>query len=103
MSKSSKDPKHIQPLLLTRRESASVLRISVRSIDYLIASRQLPTRQIGRRRLIPYISIARFARHDHPDIVPTDKSSDDDHRTEHPATGNSPNPVDDGEGDDDSD
>lgn len=91
MSNAREKPKHIQPLLLTRNESASVLGISVRTIDYLIATRQLPTRQIGRRRLIPYVSIARFACRDHPKIVPKDKTSGDDPRIDPPVEGNSPN------------
>jgi hypothetical protein len=86
MKRSPEPSRHIQPLLLTRDESAFVLGISVRAIDYLIAGRQLSTRKIGRRRLIPYASLARFARQDHPDIGSAYKTSSDE-----PASGN-PNP-----------
>ena len=37
------------PEILTRMEAAEYLRISLRSIDYLIAARQIPFRKIGKR------------------------------------------------------
>ena len=53
-------------LLLSRSEAAELLSISQRALDYLIASRMLPTKRIGTRVLIPQQDLQRFARADHP-------------------------------------
>ncbi len=54
-----------QKVLYTKRETAQLLSISVRSIDYLILSRQIPARRIGRRVLVHRDAIEQFARRDH--------------------------------------
>lgn len=54
-------------LLVGREEAAELLSISVRSIDYLIATRRMSTRRIGTRVLIPMEDVRRFARLDHPE------------------------------------
>lgn len=59
---------HTMPLLCTRKQAAQTLGISLRSLDYLIASRQLPTRRIGRRTQIPYSALQKFVRADHPHV-----------------------------------
>ena len=58
----------IDKVLYTKREAAQLLSISVRSLEYLIVSRELPTRRIGRRVLIHRDSIEQFARTDHMSI-----------------------------------
>jgi excisionase family DNA binding protein len=55
-----------QKLLLGRREAADLLSISARAVDYLVANKQLSTRRIGSRVLIPLSDLQRFARGDHP-------------------------------------
>jgi excisionase family DNA binding protein len=55
-----------QRLLVGRREAADLLSISARALDYLVANRQLNTRRIGSRVLIPITELQRFARADHP-------------------------------------
>jgi excisionase family DNA binding protein len=55
-----------QRLLVGRREAADLLSISARALDYLVANRQLTTRRIGSRVLIPISELQRFARADHP-------------------------------------
>jgi excisionase family DNA binding protein len=52
-------------LLLTRQESAAMLSISLRTLDTLLARKDLVTRRVGRRRLIPRSELERFARRDH--------------------------------------
>jgi len=52
-------------LLLSRHEAAHSLGISLRTIDYLIAGKEIRTIRVGRRRLIPQTELARFLRHDH--------------------------------------
>ena len=42
-----------------------MLGISIRYVDYLIRDRQLPTRRIGRRQLIPLTGIRTFSARDH--------------------------------------
>jgi hypothetical protein len=53
-------------LLVGRREAATMLSISQRSLDYLIANKQLSTRRIGTRVLIAVVDLQRYARSDHP-------------------------------------
>lgn len=54
-------------LLVGRDEAAEMLSISPRAIDYLVATRQLETRRIGTRVLIPTAELRRFSRSDHPE------------------------------------
>lgn len=54
-----------EKVLYTKREAAHLLSISLRSLDYLIFSQQLPARRIGRRVLVHRDSIEQFARRDH--------------------------------------
>ena len=53
-------------LLVSRREAAGIVSLSIRSIDNLLASKQLPFRKIGTRTLIPIEELQRFAGKDHP-------------------------------------
>lgn len=54
-------------LLVSREEAAQMLSISVRGVDYLIATKRLSTRRIGARVLIPIEDVRKFARSDHPE------------------------------------
>jgi excisionase family DNA binding protein len=45
----------------SRKEAASALAISVRTIDYLISDQKLRTRRIGRRVVIPAEDVKRLA------------------------------------------
>lgn len=56
-------------LLVSREEAASMVSLSVRSIDYLLASKQLPFRKIGTRTMIPVTELQRFARMNHPERI----------------------------------
>jgi excisionase family DNA binding protein len=58
-----------QKLLVSRHEAALRLSISERAIDYLIANKQIATRRIGSRVLIPVTALQRFSRSDHPESV----------------------------------
>jgi hypothetical protein len=57
-------------LLLSKKQAASVLGISIRSVEYLLAKRQLEGRQLGRRKLVTRRSVERLARADVPTISP---------------------------------
>jgi excisionase family DNA binding protein len=48
-------------LLVGREEAAEILSISLRSVDYLVATGRLSTRRIGTRVLIPLEDVRRFA------------------------------------------
>jgi len=61
-------------VLYTKREAAHLLSLSLRSLDYLIFSTQLPARRIGRRVLVHRDSIEQFARRDHAFIRPSTAS-----------------------------
>jgi excisionase family DNA binding protein len=63
---------HINPgqgeltkLLYSKREAAQMLNVSLRTIDNLIAFKELVVRRIGRRVLIPHNAILSFVRTDH--------------------------------------
>ena len=47
-------------LLLPRSEAASILSISLRTLDYLIADGKLPARRLGSRVLISRRDLERF-------------------------------------------
>lgn len=48
-------------LLLSKPEAARMLGLSLRSIDYLIASQKIPIRRIGKRVLITRSAVESFA------------------------------------------
>ena len=50
------------PLLISKREAATALSVSVRTIENLIAAKQLPARKVFRRTLIPYSAVSALAR-----------------------------------------
>lgn len=66
-----KQPARVLPgsderILVGRREAARMLSISQRSLDYLVASKELHPRRIGARVLISVAELKRYARADHP-------------------------------------
>lgn len=63
-------------ILISKKQAASILGVSLRSIDYLTASDALPTRRIGRRVLIPVAAIEKFAKQDHPAALGTKARQD---------------------------
>lgn len=52
------------PILVTQRRAAEMLGVSTRTVQNLIANKELPSRKIGRRRLIPYSALQALARRD---------------------------------------
>lgn len=56
-------------LLYCRKEAAWSLSISIRALDYLVANKELSTRRIGGRVLIPHTELVRFAKADHFDSI----------------------------------
>lgn len=52
-------------LLFDRKSAAKVLSVSVRTLDYLISRKELRTRRIGKKVLIPIGELKRFASADH--------------------------------------
>lgn len=55
-----------EQILVTRKEAARLISVSLRSLDYLILLGDLPTRRVGRRVLISRRALEQFARRDHP-------------------------------------
>jgi excisionase family DNA binding protein len=51
----------MKDLVVTREEAAEVLRLSLRTVDKLLAAGQIVARRVGRRVLIPRAEIERFA------------------------------------------
>lgn len=55
-------------LLFSKKESATVLGVSLRTVENLINRKALETRRIGRRRLVPRRSLERLARSGAPSL-----------------------------------
>lgn len=55
-----------EALALSKLEAARMLGVSVRTVDRLIALKQLPVRRLGRRVLVPRNSLQSLLRTDHP-------------------------------------
>ena len=55
----------VEKLLYDRRSAADALSISLRSLDYLLAGKQLRFRRIGKKVLVPAAELRRFASADH--------------------------------------
>jgi hypothetical protein len=58
-----------EKLLVTRKVAAEMVSLSIRSIDYMLASKQLPFRRIRGRTLIPVSALHRLARMNHSERV----------------------------------
>jgi excisionase family DNA binding protein len=66
----------MEQLLASKQEASEALRCSVRTIENLIAKKLLPSRRVGRRRMIPCAALVQFARKDTPIITGADKTDD---------------------------
>ena len=53
-------------MALSKNEAARMLGVSLRTVDRLIALKQLPVRRLGRRVLIPRSVLLDLLRRDHP-------------------------------------
>ncbi len=53
-------------IAFSRREAADALRVSLRTIDYLLAQGKLRGRRIGRRLIIPKAEVEKLLRKDTP-------------------------------------
>ena len=54
-----------EPVLISKRDAAKALSISLRTLDNLIAGKEIAVRRVGRRCLIPRTALEAFARRDH--------------------------------------
>lgn len=59
---------NFRPLLVTKKQAACLLAVSVRTIETLVAQKILPFRKLGKRTLIPYNSVVQLSRRDVPVI-----------------------------------
>ena len=65
-----------QKLLYDRKSAAYALSISTRSLDYLIANKQLATRRLGKKVMVSHAELVRFCRGDHFELTqPTSKQA----------------------------
>lgn len=55
-----------EALAMSKLEAARMLGVSVRTVDRLIALKELPIRRLGRRVVIPRNGLQNFLRGDHP-------------------------------------
>lgn len=66
----------LDPLLLTRQQTAATLAISLRSLDHLVASGALRPVRIGKRIQFNRRSIELFAKGDHPNATGQRKTAE---------------------------
>lgn len=59
-----------QPLLVSKRDAAEALNLCLRSVDYLIAAKELTIVRVGKRVLVKYASLVAFTRRDHATTAP---------------------------------
>jgi len=57
------------PIAITKQEAAQMLGVSLRTIDRLIALKELQVRRLGRRVLIPRTALESLMHKDHPTQV----------------------------------
>ncbi len=55
-----------ESIAVNKQEAAHMLGVSLRTIERLIALKELQVRRLGRRVLIPRTSLENFLRRDHP-------------------------------------
>lgn len=54
-----------QPLLVSKKDAAASLGVCLRTVDHLLAEKELACVRIGKRVMIKYSSLVTFCRHDH--------------------------------------
>lgn len=52
-------------LMYSKTEAAEMLSVSLRTLENLIATKELLVRRVGKRVLVPYRSLLQFVRRDH--------------------------------------
>jgi excisionase family DNA binding protein len=62
-------------ILCSKKESAEAIGCSVRTLENLINRKLIESRRVGRRRMIPRVSLERFAKHDTPIITGKDSAA----------------------------
>ncbi len=55
-----------EPALASKLQAANFLGLGVRSVEDKLYRGELPSRKVGRRRLIPWAALREYARADHP-------------------------------------
>ena len=70
MDNESKRTTCFKPLAVSKRDASVMLGMSVRSVENYIAAKIIPSRKIGKRRLILVSDLERFLRSDHPSPTP---------------------------------
>lgn len=63
-----------QIILYDKKVASVMTSLSVRSLEYLIAAKELEVRRVGRRVLIPRKALEKFAMRDHPSPRPKAKA-----------------------------
>jgi len=79
----------IPKILISKRDAALALSLSIRTIENLLARKELVSRRVGRRTLILASSLHAFARRDHASPSPKRTSEVRRSASTVPAEGNS--------------
>ena len=64
-----------EAILVSRKDGAAILGVSIRTLDYAIARGLIRPRRIGRRVMLPRTELLRFASKDHVQIAPAPEAS----------------------------
>ena len=54
-----------EPILLSRKDAAQLISLSVRTLDYLVSSGELKPLRVGKKLLFRRAALEAFARRDH--------------------------------------
>ena len=65
----------VQKLLLSKRDAALALSLSLRTVENLIRRKELTARRVGRRTLVLASSLATFALRDHDSPSPSKRAN----------------------------
>ena len=65
----------VPKILISKRDAALALSLSIRTIENLIARKELTARRVGRRTLVVASSLESFARKDHASPSPSKRAN----------------------------
>jgi excisionase family DNA binding protein len=77
----------MEKLLFSKKEAAMAIGVSIRTLENMISIGEVPTRRIGRRRLIEAQQLARFCRHDHATQSPKADGENRERTSKQPVCG----------------
>lgn len=56
----------MEPIFVSRKQFSELAGVSLRTVDHLLRNKEVVSRRVGRRRMIPRAALESFVRRDHP-------------------------------------